>query len=43
MIDQIFDETFDSLDDNVKQDILDYYSHGDIKSAYKVWLRHHDK
>lgn len=39
MIDQIFDEKFDELGLEVQREIIDYYSYGDIDSAYRVWLR----
>jgi mRNA interferase RelE/StbE len=39
MIDQIFDENFDNLDESVKKAILDSFSYGNVIEAYENWCR----
>jgi mRNA interferase RelE/StbE len=40
IIDLIFDGWFDSLSENIKDEILDHYAHGRVELAYLVWLAH---
>lgn len=40
MIDLIFDESFDSLSEQIKDEILNLYAHGQVESAYQIWLSH---
>jgi mRNA-degrading endonuclease RelE of RelBE toxin-antitoxin system len=42
MIDQIFNEDFDDLEEEIKQDILENYSHGNVELAYQIWLTSKD-
>jgi hypothetical protein len=37
MIDQIFDENFDSLDEATKDAIIELFHPGDVTGAYRVW------
>jgi mRNA interferase RelE/StbE len=39
MIDQIFDENFDSLDEPTKNAIIELFHRGDVTGAYRVWTR----
>jgi mRNA-degrading endonuclease RelE of RelBE toxin-antitoxin system len=38
MIDQIFDENFDDMDEDIKAEILEHYAHGRVMEAYQIWL-----
>jgi mRNA-degrading endonuclease RelE of RelBE toxin-antitoxin system len=43
MIDQIFDDSFDNIEEGMKQVILDLFYHGDIVAAYEIWRQYHGK
>jgi uncharacterized protein YicC (UPF0701 family) len=37
-----FNEDFDDLEEEIKQDILENYSHGNVELAYQIWLTSKD-
>ncbi|KIL37654.1 hypothetical protein SD71_03400 [Cohnella kolymensis] len=37
MIDQIFNENFDNLDEEIKDKIIELFNHGDVIGAYEIW------
>jgi mRNA-degrading endonuclease RelE of RelBE toxin-antitoxin system len=39
MIDLIFDENFDNLDESFKSAIIDSYNHGNVVEAYEIWRK----
>lgn len=39
MIDQIFDEHFDALDESIKEEILYHYAHGRVEEAHNIRIR----
>lgn len=36
MIDQIFDDHFDDLEESIKEQILHYFSYGEVEKAYQI-------
>jgi hypothetical protein len=43
MIDDIFNDHFDNLDETIRNEIIDAFNHGNVIRAYEVWRRANEK